>query len=156
MWGNEPKQYKILELQEPQPEPETKHQYLNTQGTQHQEEEPPADTTPILDEKSETETATTHTEEPEQNDDNFIIPDITKEKKQTDDVLNVDIDDDKTYSCYKELTIKELADNTTRKDQILKRIAEHNLKADTAKLNCYKDKTARPDYTEELSGIFLR
>ena len=27
-WGNEPKNYKILEIQEPQPEPETKTQYF--------------------------------------------------------------------------------------------------------------------------------
>ena len=47
-----------------------------------------------------------------------------------------------------------MADNTARKDQILKRIAEHNLRADTARLNYYKDKTERPEYIEELSGIF--
>lgn len=121
--------------------------------------EPPEDTTPILDEESDTETTTTHTETtdtetPEQDGEGFIIPDITKENKEKDDIINLDINDDKIYSFYKELTIKELADNTTRKDQILKRIAEHNLRADTARLNYYKDKTERPEYIEELSGIF--
>ena len=116
------------------------------QETQPQEEAQYSDT-----ETTATETTTTTKEE----GDGFKIPDITKYKKQSDDVLNLDINTDKILSFYKELTIKELADNTTKKDQILKRIAEHNLKDDTKQIHFYKDKTERQTGDAvELSAIF--
>ena len=53
------------------------------------------------------------------------------------------------------MTIKEMAVNTKKKDQILKRIAEHNLKNDTTKNNFYNDKTDRQaGDVVELSAIF--
>jgi len=202
-WGNEPRNYKILEEQNQEQEPkpqQTTTQYFNIQDPTTPEEaipptptpqekkhlikeylkneelipdteykqihqilnpEPPEDTIQILDEEethpqeepeqtSDTETTTT-----EPDDAIFKIPDITKQKKQTDNTLNLDIEDDKKYSFYKEITIKEIADNTKRKDEILKRIAEHNLKNDTAGIDFYKEKTNRPaGEVVELSGIF--
>ena len=107
------------------------------------------------DETQETSDAETTTTTKEQETELLIIPDITKEKKENNDIINLDINDDKISSFYKELTIKELADNTARKDKILKRIAEHNLFNDTAKLNLYKDKINKPQgEIIELSAIF--
>jgi hypothetical protein len=108
------------------------------------------DETQILTDTEETDTEDTDTVELE---DTFNIPDINKQKKT--DTLDLDIDNDKVLSFYKEIPIKELADKTRKKDQILKRIAEHNLQNDTADIDFYKDKTERPSGNiTELSGIF--
>ncbi len=61
--------------------------------------------------------------------------------------LEVEIDTEKEQdlNTIEEVVaiLKELADNTVRKDQIIKRIAEHNITADTAKLYFYKNKEYR-------------
>jgi hypothetical protein len=109
------------------------------------------DETQILTDTEETNTQETDTEEAE---DTFNIPDINKQKKA--DTIDLDIDNDKVFSFYKEIPIKELADNTRKKDQILKRIAEHNLQNDTADIDFYKDKTDRPSGNiTELSVFFF-
>jgi hypothetical protein len=82
------------------------------------------------------------------------IPDINKLKKESNDILNLDINKDPEINFYKELNIKELADNTKKKDQILKLIAEKNLKNDTHDIDFYKDKTPPQVDILELSGIF--